>query len=752
MAVEYFDFGWRYSEINEEVFQREKAKRTLSACLKSRDFEVIELRYLKHEERLADVIIVDCICDQVPTLNPFGIKNRERLAIVFWPNEAPQVRALRKDFPNIIHTNQTSIGDPIWLCLYFEQWSVAERTWTPQNFLQRIIWWLTESSRGTLHRQDQGVERIYFQPQGIVILPPDFDDKRTQKDLALYHYSHKENPGAPYFINTRFFPRNGMYEPASIKLLIVETLPIIQGVIEQSPNTLGELHDQMARREAPFIHLLNSEICRNIPSQGIPLQGTDKCILMLVIPIKRDAASLPETYQRNGYHIIENLARLGKMTGALVEVDNVCSAFSVIGNGDKTEAVKWRDIPLTHVGIKGDITKDFACAASGVASQTADFQGVLAGVGALGSAMADLWSKCGWGRWTLIDQDFVDVHNSVRHVATNENIGDMKVNVVKDKVEKNYHPGYYSADAIADSVNNLHNERVLSAIITADLIVDVTTTLEVPRDLSIRDDVKRSASAFLTPTGICAILLLESSDRSIRLDSLEAQYYRSIINSDWGEKHLRDDQGKVIVGTGCRDISFIMSNEYIVLHAATLARQIRLLRDQSHEAIKLWQLNSETGGLVQISVAAHGRIVTASNGWQVIWDEGTREKMQAMRLAAIPSETGGVVVGYVDQKLRSIYIVDILPAPVDSEANPTEFIRGVEGLKNRIQEISHQTLGLVNYIGEWHSHPEFATAKPSPTDRTLIRELADILAMDGQPALMVIIGTTAEVDITVKEG
>ncbi len=120
-------------------------------------------------------------------------------------------------------------------------------------------------------------------------------------------------------------------------------------------------------------------------------------------------------------------------------------------------------------------------------------------------------------------------------------------------------------------------------------------------------------------------------------------------------------------------------------------------------------------------------------------------------MSHLPNETGGIILGYIDHKLNHIYIVDVLNAPADSEADLTGFTRGVQGLMATLDEVSQRTAGIVGYIGEWHSHPEFTSAYPSSLDRALIKELADALELDGHPALMIIVGRTGEVSVSVKE-
>jgi hypothetical protein len=98
-----------------------------------------------------------------------------------------------------------------------------------------------------------------------------------------------------------------------------------------------------------------------------------------------------------------------------------------------------------------------------------------------------------------------------------------------------------------------------------------------------------------------------------------------------------------------------------------------------------------------------------------------------------------------------MYIVDVLKAPSDSEASETGFTRGVQGLETVLKEVTRRTANIVSYIGEWHSHPAFTSPYPSSADRALIEKLARDLAIDGQPALMVIVGAAEEISISVKE-
>ena len=167
--------------------QIESAARSLAAIHEHPDFEVVECRLLGDDKEASEIIVVDCKCDGVPTRNPMGIRYRERLGLrFFWDGgRLPEVRALRADFPYTGHQYDVVSGEPVSLCLYFESWSEVRRTWTPQKHLARIQWWLAETASGTLHRDDQPVEQIYFRSHLELVLPENFESHAEKADQVL---------------------------------------------------------------------------------------------------------------------------------------------------------------------------------------------------------------------------------------------------------------------------------------------------------------------------------------------------------------------------------------------------------------------------------------------------------------------------------------------------------------------------------------------------------------------------------------
>ncbi|MDB4304138.1 Mov34/MPN/PAD-1 family protein, partial [Desulfosarcina sp.] len=342
-------------------------------------------------------------------------------------------------------------------------------------------------------------------------------------------------------------------------------------------------------------------------------------------------------------------------------------------------------------------------------------------------------------------------HNTIRHIARNSHVGIHKAEFVKQMVNENFHPGHYNSSAIIEKFPNWENQKLKEAVYSADLLVDISTTLDVPRELSLVDNIARSCSLFVTPSGKGSVLMIEDEDRKIRLDSLEAQYYRAVINNEWGEGHLSGHSGNLWVGAGCRDISAVISYETIQLSAAILARQLRIQNEKPDSLIRVWALDDNTGSFLCETVFPESATYTEESGWKVVWDNQIKEKLKSLRYSSLPSETGGIILGYVDHKIRSIFVVDILPAPYDSDFDQTGFTRGVSGLREILDDVAARTANIVGYIGEWHSHPAFSSANPSTLDWELVRTISKILANEGQPALMVIVGSAGDITLTVKE-
>lgn len=170
-----------------------------------------------------------------------------------------------------------------------------------------------------------------------------------------------------------------------------------------------------------------------------------------------------------------------------------------------------------------------------------------------------------------------------------------------------------------------------------------------------------------------------------------------------------------------------------------MAEQIRHVNHSKNAHIKIWE-KQNTGKVTYNPITVYNEIEITCNNWQVFFDEGLKLKLEEIRQAQLPNETGGIILGYHDLTHNAIFIVDVLPAPSDSIGTSTSFTRGIEGMVTVIEEASKKTANVVNYLGEWHSHPRGSSANPSQQDLIQLSGLSSLLSLDGLPALSLIIG------------
>lgn len=758
----YIDYGEPLPTIDENLLLHEEAKILLAVCRELKSIvTVVELRHASRRGQPEDIIVVDFGDGTVSSRSASGVDVIERLALIYSPrideNLPPyEVRALRRDFPITSHQNHVLAGEPASLCLYFEPWSALERTWTPHSHLRRISWWLRETSKGTLHREDQPVEPIYFSSREKLILPPDFGKTvscAADESLNISELSFDENSGKAFYEGTFTKSSEGAKGAESIIL----NLPNIKSdVIENIPRSLGELDSQFQRKGASVIDEIRKQISRNPPLEISPARAGESrsTFIVLNIPRIRDLNSHIERFDSYGFLATVDLATIGISSGVLFkepDSNKVYKDTAINSSAMAGEADDWKLIPIHPIDMKFRITPDFARIASGLSNDESMFRGVLAGVGALGSSLADTWSKEAWGEWTYIDDDTIEPHNIIRHLARDFHVGLPKVDVVKHLTDMNYAANQRSTLVVNGKINSQNNPAIQDAIRQSDLLIDVTTTLEAPRDLSNYPNTPRMASVFITPSGRDSVVLFEDNEKKIRLSALEAQYYRAILNEHWGDFHLAGNSRNLWVGAGCRDVSFILSHELIQLHAAILSKQVRQISKRPSSSINIWISDNDTGSVQAVSIPTHAVITKSCDDWSVRWDEGLQEKITNLRLQNLPNETGGILLGYLDQKLKLIYVVDASNASADSVCKPSSFIRGEAGVLESVEAAEKRTAGIVSYIGEWHSHPSNISPTPSELDIKLLATQAEKMGLDGLPCLMIIVGADGEISCSLSQ-
>jgi len=85
-------------------------------------------------------------------------------------------------------------------------------------------------------------------------------------------------------------------------------------------------------------------------------------------------------------------------------------------------------------------------------------------------------------------------------------------------------------------------------------------------------------------------------------------------------------------------------------------------------------------------------------------------------------EAGGILIGKQAEGQEEYYLCDVSePSSMDKRSR-FSFIRNKVSAQQIIDKKWHESNGIENYLGEWHSHPENSPT-PSYLDRKLIRQI-----------------------------
>jgi hypothetical protein len=103
-----------------------------------------------------------------------------------------------------------------------------------------------------------------------------------------------------------------------------------------------------------------------------------------------------------------------------------------------------------------------------------------------------------------------------------------------------------------------------------------------------------------------------------------------------------------------------------------------------------------------------------------------------------------VLLGSFDASRRLVYVAATTGSPPDSIEYPIQYIRGCEGLREEVALAEVRTGGMIQYVGEWHSHPDAASCRPSGDDRTVFEFIRTYVEPGGLPPVMCIVGQGRE--------
>jgi integrative and conjugative element protein (TIGR02256 family) len=717
--------------------------RQLASFLSSEAVLYSELRsaFRMDGNREAVVFDVEAEVGQSPLAD---ILPRERVAAVFDPadDHFPEVLALRANFPHVPHLNLRLEEFPRSLCLYEQSWQEVRVRWTAASFVERIREWLSRTSEGRLHTEDQPLEPLLIGPVEQLVIPSDlFVSPQSAEKLIVYRH------GAD--------PRGGVYtarRPGAVPATLPYALPQFvstafscqpreHGIIRVQPRTIAELHNLVAEAGLDLVASLKERIASWQSDRQIL---SSLLIIIVFFPKTRNLNSAVEAIETWAFITARQVADIGISLGIFGSHNGVVvPVIGVAAAADSTIQSMGNDIPISVLNPTPALSRGVAARLNGLQFEKATAITAI-GIGALGSQLIPLLVRSGYGKWTLIDDDVLLPHNVARHELTADAVGfrkaeatSMWLNTILEErdVARSISANVLTPGEKADEVDSVLRE--------SEIIVDLSASLAVSRALATAERWPgRRISLFLNPSGSDLVLLAEDIKRNLTLDFLEMVYYREVVRNSQLALHLHNPSGPIRYAQSCRDLTRVVPGELVAMHAAIGSRALRDAIDNDDPSIRIW-LAAPDLSVSSISISCPEPLRIPCGEWTLISDDYVLAKISSMRAGRLPNETGGVLIGHFDVERRAVYVVDALGSPPDSKEWPTVYIRGAEGLSDAVTDIQRRTGTMLQYVGEWHSHPDGYSCAPSSDDKRAFAWLVGLMEMDGYPGLMLIAGGDA---------
>jgi len=663
------------------------------------------------------------------------VRPLERIAIVFpFTDDAfPEVLALRDDFPKVPHINLRLQEKPRSLCLYDIKYSESKLRWSTVEFIERIRQWLSLTAKGELHAVDQPLEPLIASPFYLVLPHNLFQTLDEKRNLLLVRKVESGDEKITFIAHrleeTPTFKGEVPYVAA-----LINTPPLVHGVINNQPHNLLELHETLSLAGTDLLGILRKMLpdLKNDPSWKLLKANL---ILIVNIPKLRTQGAEPEANELWAFLMPRSIEEIGIDIGIWKLFDNNLASMEIAPDLTKNGS----NVSIMPVNPLKTLSRETAAIISGLPDQVSK-KILIAGVGALGSQLFMHLVRMGVGSWVVVDDDCLLPHNVSRHALDGTFIGVSKAEALSDVanycLDEKDNVRFISADILSPGKNK---DALDTEYKGADIIIDATTSVPAARHIAC--DVKSEArriSVFLNPFGTDSVLLSEDAGRKFPLDFLEMQYYRFLLETPDLHDHLQRHDSPIRYGRSCRDISFVLAQEMVGLHSAICARGIRKALETTDAAIGVWR-SCDDGSVIKYSYEPHEVFRQAFGDWTLLFDSALIAKIMNARMNKLPNETGGILLGMFDIQRKNVYVVDTLLSPPDSEEWPTVYIRGCTGLKAEVDKVKNITMGMLDYVGEWHSHPGYGT-RPSGDDLLAFEWLVEMMDVCGQPALMLIAG------------
>jgi len=383
---------------------------------------------------------------------------------------------------------------------------------------------------------------------------------------------------------------------------------------------------------------------------------------------------------------------------------------------------------------------------------------VLLGCGALGSHMGEYLIRAGITKLCLIDNSSVNTGILVRQQFQHYHVGYSKqgsLAVHLGSINPSADIDHKYADLTTGWPDSLATEEF-------DFIVDTTASRRVASALQQDWNASGSIPPVLrcsisgnAAQGISTLNMPRSgfgpSDliRRTKLAAFHTPELNDFAQSFW-------PQGQQEPGfqpePGCSEPTFVGSAADVAFFASSFFNFAAYTLQQEKDDVAKALFVSACNGSRQMSsyVSDLGKADLNEDvacGYRVLVSPGARRAIEGeirsnARVGSSTDETGGLLLGEIDDSLRTISIDVATGPPRDSKKSPDHFLCGVEGTEEQCKYHAEKSGSSTNFVGVWHTHP-ISMPEPSTVDLEAMAQLLHCQDKTPRHVVMLIVGFAA---------
>ncbi|MEW6533989.1 MAG: patatin-like phospholipase family protein [Candidatus Auribacterota bacterium] len=701
-------------------------------------FEVIE----HSEDGLSVRISISCSSIHK---KPQGLPLRDRESFVIWifpefPFKKPSVWSVHNRFAGFPHVQWKRS-----LCLY-----QASSEWNPRDgmygFITRLYKWLEMGAINQLDPEGAPIHPPVTYSSSNITIVPTANTPQINSNI-WFGFAHFNNISSRCVEINKWshFSTEEKISNVGATILIPGQMPF------EYPETVSNLFIELMAHRIPKEHLMT------LFSLAASNNNEDSPLYVIIGTAMRGVSGSEKLKQHLACWYIEPTIA----NGIRLALNKFSDNFKLREIGDKVEKIifdwansaklEWCKIleNRTEVTVRRDKETPLSCFKDRTVS--------LWGCGALGSVVAEYLVRAGVKKLILRDHGIVNPGILVRQNFNKNQIGKPKVEALEERIKQ------INPELEVESYNQDIIESVLNSTDWTDnseLIINTSANDSLAYKFELIRKIKK-----IRPILMLSMIISHKAQRGI-VTLIPSDYTGGIIDTLRGykislstKKHIKDflddfwpseNRNKLFQPEpGCSDATFlgsiadVSSLTSMMINSISLELQKKPTTSSCAHLVTQPHLGNARNHY-KLYLEKDYILTDAIQSYEVRISQPTKKEIlgwinRQKRLGNSDIETGGVLFGEIDDTLKVIWISNILGPPPDSISAKSQFICGIEGVKEFHTLKEKESRGSIRYIGMWHTHPS-SSSQPSPIDLAGMCTLLNETGSMNSKQLLLIVG------------